>query len=267
MRADVAEDAAELRGIPEPRWTLRWIDAMRPESDRLHDLADRSLLHEIAGANRRCVLESFTVENRIDALRLRLDASHFGQLLERRDARLVRHVVLAGAHHTDAERRPLVRHDRRHHEVDRGVVENGVLVGHLFRVRIVLREVRGELRLFRMEGHELAAAADHRVHLSIDVRVVHPDHGEPNARCARATSRRANRRCEWIGDHRGRRQSRRGRRRRLEKVSSSELGHVACHRECGDSSVVPVAKCRTHLIICSMALTRAVRGHDSRIRH
>ena len=39
---------------------------------------------------------------------LRLHAAHLGELLERRDARLVGHVVLAVLHHADAERRPLV---------------------------------------------------------------------------------------------------------------------------------------------------------------
>ena len=42
----------------------------------------------------------------------RLHLAHLGELLERRDARLVGHVVLAVLHHANAERRALDR-DRR----------------------------------------------------------------------------------------------------------------------------------------------------------
>ena len=82
---------------------------MRPEADRLHDPADRAGLDQLAGLDGRAVLEPLAVHDRVDAPGLRLHATHLGELLERGDARLVGHVVLAVLHHADAERRALVR--------------------------------------------------------------------------------------------------------------------------------------------------------------
>ena len=92
--------------------------AVRPEADGLHDAADGAGLHELAGADGRAVLEALAVHDRIDAPRLRLHAAHLGQLIERGDARLVDHVVLAVLHHADAERRALVRDRRAQHQLD-----------------------------------------------------------------------------------------------------------------------------------------------------
>ena len=86
--------------------------AVRPEADRLDHAADRAGLDQLAGPDRRAVLESLAVHDRVDAARLRLHAPHLGELLERGDARLVGHVVLAVLHHADAERRALVGDDR-----------------------------------------------------------------------------------------------------------------------------------------------------------
>ena len=101
--------------------------AMRPEPDRLHDVADRAGLHQLARPDGRAVLEPLAVHDRVDAAGLGLHAPHLGQLLERRDARLVGHVVLAVLHHADADRRALVRNRRAQHQLDGRVLENLVL--------------------------------------------------------------------------------------------------------------------------------------------
>jgi xylonate dehydratase len=183
VRSDVAEDPAVPRRIPEPRRALRRMNAMRPESNRLHDVTDRAGLHELTRLHRRRVLEPFAVADRIDPLRRCLHATHFGELRPRREPRLVGHVVLVVLHHPNAERRSLVGHDGRQHELDRRILEDRVLIARLFGARVASRERRSELGFPGVEGHELAAAAQHGVHLAVNVTVVHADHAEAEARC------------------------------------------------------------------------------------
>ena len=118
VRRDVAENAAEPRAFEEPRGTGLRIHAVWPETDGLHDPADRPGLDELRGANGRAVFEALAVHDGINAPRLRLHATDLGELVERRDARLVDHVVLPVLHHADAERRPLVRDRGAQHQLD-----------------------------------------------------------------------------------------------------------------------------------------------------
>src|SRR5687767_3897461 len=92
VRADIADDASVAGRVPEPLGSLGRMNAMRPKTDRLHDPADRAAPHELSSVHRGAVLESFAVHDRVDPPRCRLYSPHFGQLLERRDTRLVDHV-------------------------------------------------------------------------------------------------------------------------------------------------------------------------------
>src|SRR4029077_2899607 len=72
-------------------------------------------------------------------------------------------------------------------------------------------------------GHELAAAADGGVHLSIDVRVVHADDGEADARHGRPFARGVKGGGKRIRDH-----GRCG--QCLQEVSASHSGHAVTWR-------------------------------------
>ena len=74
VRCDVAEDAAELRLVEEPRRPRLHVDAVRAEADGLDDLADRAGLDELRGLDRRAILEALAVHDRVDAAGLGLDA-------------------------------------------------------------------------------------------------------------------------------------------------------------------------------------------------
>ena len=84
-----------------------------PDADRLHDATDGAGLDELAGLHRRAILEPLAVHDRKDALGLGLHPARLGQLLERRDAGLVDHEVLAVLHHANAERRRVRRESTR----------------------------------------------------------------------------------------------------------------------------------------------------------
>src|SRR5262245_48679933 len=109
VRRDVADDAAEILPVPEPRRARLRIDAMRAEADSLDDFADSAGFDQLAGFDGGGILESLAVHNRIDALRLPLYVSGLGQLRERGGAWLVDHEVLAAPHHANAERRAIIR--------------------------------------------------------------------------------------------------------------------------------------------------------------
>jgi hypothetical protein len=76
----------------------------------------------------------------------RCSAAHALELVERRDARLVRHEVLAGAHRLDREVGALVEHGRAGDEADRRVVEQRAPVGDARHVREALDESLERLR-------------------------------------------------------------------------------------------------------------------------
>ena len=179
---------------------------MRAKSDRLHDLADGAGLHELAGLDRGAVLHPLAVHDRIDTLGLGLDATHLGQLLERRDARLVDHVVLAVLHHANAERRAFVGNGRAQDQLDRLVLEDlGLTAGDLG-LRKRLDERSREVRLLGVHRDELAAAANDGLDLTIDMAVVDADDAELDLRRRLPRERRAKTRCRQRS-HRRRRAS------------------------------------------------------------
>jgi hypothetical protein len=65
------------------------------------------------------------------------------------------------------------------------VVEDLRLAAREPGLRILLLERRDEVGLLRVQRDELAAAAQQRVRLAVDVRVVDPDDGEAHGRLAR----------------------------------------------------------------------------------
>ena len=112
-----------------------------------------------------------------------LHAANVGKLLERGDARLVDHVVLAVLHDADAERRALVRNAGAQHQLDAPVFQHLLLGLCLPHLRIPLQKGRRQIRLLGVGRDQLAAAPRHRFHLTVDVRVVHADDAELDARC------------------------------------------------------------------------------------
>ena len=177
---------------------------MRTEPDRLHDVADGAGLHQLARPDGRAVFEPLAVHDRVDAAGLRLHAAHLGQLLERRDARLVGHVVLAVLHHADADRRAVGRNRRAQHQLDARVLENLVLAARHLDAGEPLLKILHQVRLFGVDPHQLAAAALHGADLAVDVIVVDADDGEsdPLIGTLRAKSRRQRRRQRGRARHR-----------------------------------------------------------------
>ncbi len=180
---------------------------MRPESDRLHDLTDGAGAHQLPCSDRRAILEPLAVHDRVDAPRLGLDLSNLGQLLERRNARLVDHEVLAVFHDADAERRPLVRDGGADHELNRLVLENLGLAASDLRLRKTLDERRAQIRFFRKHRDELAAAANDRFGLPVDVAMVEADDGKldfggrlPGTRCGESGRRQGGNRRRRSGN-------------------------------------------------------------------
>ncbi len=197
---------------------------MRAKSDRLHDLTDGAGLDELAGLDRRAVLHPLAVHDRIDALRLGLDPTHLGQLLERRDARLVDHVVLAVLHHAHAERRALVGNGRAQDQLHRLVLEDlGLAAGDLD-LRKRLDERSGEVRLLGVHRDEFAAAADHGLDLTVDVAVVDADDAELDLRRRLPRERRAKAGCRQVP------QSRPPSRRCRERTHADPRAIASCRR-------------------------------------
>ena len=180
MRSDVAEDSAVPLPFEEPRRPGLRRHLVRAHPDRLDDPANRSALHQLAGADGGAVLEPFAVHDRVDAFGLRLHLAHFGELLERRDSRLVDHVVLAVLHHADPERRALVGNAGADHQLDRLVLEDLVLGAGDLGLREALDESLDEIRFLRVDRHQLAAAANCRGRLAVDVAVIQADDREPD---------------------------------------------------------------------------------------
>jgi hypothetical protein len=179
------------------------MDAVGAQAHRLHHVADGAGLHQSARLHRGAVLEPLGIADGIDAPGLGLHPLHLGQLLERGDAWLVRHIVLAVAHDAHAERRALIRNDGGDDELNAAILQDAPLIAHAPRIGITLCERRGEIVFLRVERHKLAPAADDRVALPIDVRMVHADDAEAQARAPRFRPRDARKRA--YGGRRARR--------------------------------------------------------------
>ena len=186
MRADVAEDAAVLLGIPEPVGpagaaagvAVLLGDLVGRDVDGLDHLADGALLDQFAGVDRGLHFEALAVHDGVDALGFGDGLADFGKLLERGDAGLVGEKVLAVLHHADAERRALVGDLRAQHELRGGIVEDLVLGLDDFRVGKALGEC-GEFVFFAAPyRNQFAAAALDRADHAVDMVVAHAADGE-----------------------------------------------------------------------------------------
>ena len=216
MRPDVDEDPAVARLVPEPlgaRAAGDVADAVRREVDGLDDAANRARLHEVAGPDGGAHFVALAVQDRVDALGLRLHAPRLGELLERGDAGLVGQVVLAVLHDADADRRPLVRDRGAQHELH-VALEDFLLAARDLRLREAFRVRGGQLRLLRVDGDQLATAADDRVGHAVDVVVIETDDGEADARLRRRRLARAGRARRGLDARREAGGGRRERRRR-----------------------------------------------------
>ena len=163
VRSDVAEDAAVARAFEEPGRPRLGFMRCGPRPTVWMTPPIAPAFTSSPGLHGGPVLEPLAVHDRVDALRLRLHATNLRQLLERRDARLVGHVVLAVLHHADAERRALVGNAGAQDELNGFVVEDLALAARELRLRIPLGEGCQQIGLLREDGHQLAAATDDRV--------------------------------------------------------------------------------------------------------
>ena len=205
---------------------------MGPEPNRLHDSPDRAGFDQIPRADGGAVLEPLAVHDRVDPLGGRLDLPDLRQLRERRDARLVGHVIFAVIHHANADRPALVGNRRAQHELDGLVLQDlGFALRRLGHGEL-LDEGRAEVRLLGIHGHQFAPAPQDRARHAVDVPVVDADdreldagrHVPPHRR--RLLGHRIGPRHLGGFHRRHRRQQRHGRRR---------TGHVADERTPIDS--------------------------------
>src|SRR6185312_6052254 len=113
--------------LEKPRRPRRLVEPVRPEARRMDDAADGARCDQLARLHRRAGLEMLGEADRIDALRLGLDGAHRLELVERGDAGLVGHEVLAVAHRLDAEGRALRRDAGADDELDRLVLKDAAL--------------------------------------------------------------------------------------------------------------------------------------------
>ena len=136
VRADIAEDAAVLIGVPEP---IRAVpvpppaspcaldDLVRRDVDGLNDFADGALLDEFAGIDSGLHLEPLAIHDGVDALGLGDGLAHLSKLLQGGDAGLVGEEIFAMLHGAHAERGALIGDLRTEHELHRGIVQDLVL--------------------------------------------------------------------------------------------------------------------------------------------
>src|SRR6185436_17596052 len=117
--------------------------------------------------------------DRPDARGLALHAAHALELVERRDARLVGHEILAGAHRLDREVGALVEHGRAGEETDRRIVEQRAPVGDARHVREALDESLERLRIaVGPVADAFAAGVQQALDLVVDVAMVEADRRE-----------------------------------------------------------------------------------------
>lgn len=129
---------------------------------------------------RGAILEPLAVHDRVDAPGLRLHAPHLGELLERRDARLVGHVVLAVLHDPDADGRAIDGDRRTQDELDARVLQDLILVSRDLHLREPRLEGLHQVGFLRVQPDKFASAAQHGADLAVDVGMVDADDREPN---------------------------------------------------------------------------------------
>src|SRR5665647_165211 len=178
VRTDVAQDAAVLVLLEEPRRPGCRREAVRPEADHLHDASDRAGLDELGREHGRLDVDAFGVVDAVLAARAGYGFSRRGELLESREGCLVREVVLARVHDAQTQRAALGCHSGARDEADLGVVEHFVLAAGDLHLGELLRERRdlGGIRV--IHPLQRGARAEQTVRHSVDVPVVQPDCGE-----------------------------------------------------------------------------------------
>ncbi len=170
VRADVDEDAAVGRGIEEPRRPVLQVQGVRPETDRVHDLADPSLFDDPLGAEHRRRAESLAEDHEIPATGLALHVAYGRELRGRGDARLVGDHVLAGAHRVDRDLRAFARNCGGHHDIH--IVAERIVGA---RVRILGRQPRTDAFVGRHERDDACTGPDESLRQLDDVRVISTD--------------------------------------------------------------------------------------------
>src|SRR5690606_20247598 len=171
---------------------------------------------------------ALAVLDRVDAPRLGLDAAYLGELFQGGDPGLVAHVILPCAHHADAERCPLVRDRGGYDELDRRILQDLLRARRPLCIRVAACELGAEVRFGGEEGDQLPTATFHRLHLPVDVAVVHPDRREADTRLAAAGA--AGEDCRSCGRDARQRGCRRGTggeaNRGGQKLASGDLLHA-----------------------------------------
>src|SRR5690606_14626902 len=103
MAADIGQDAAVARSVPEPGRTARCVQPVRGKVDGLEHLADRAGLDQLACAYRRAHFEAFGIEDRELAARFAHCLTYSGELLQAGDTGLVGQTIFARAHDPNAQ--------------------------------------------------------------------------------------------------------------------------------------------------------------------
>ena len=88
-------------------------------------------------------------------------------------------------HGSDTERRALVWNCGADDQLNRRVVEDFLFAARKFRIGESLGECRRKIGFFGIKRHELPTTANRRLHLAVDVAVIHTDDGELDSRRTR----------------------------------------------------------------------------------
>src|SRR5690348_5086443 len=96
---------------------------VRRDVDRLDDFANSAFLDQHARVDSRRYFEALAVHDRVDAFGFGYRLAYFGELFERRDARLVGEKVLAELHDPHAEWRAFTCDLRAKYKLDGWVVQ------------------------------------------------------------------------------------------------------------------------------------------------
>ena len=197
MAADIGQDPAVARRVPEPVGPGCRGQSMRGKIDRLDHAPDRAVMDKLARHDRRGHFEPFGIHDRKFAAGLLDRTANVGKLLQRGNRRLVAEIILARAHDADAQRGSKPRDGRAADQLDRGIAQNLVFRTRQRDIAISRAEHRNLLGIARMEGGENAASPDHGVGDAIDMIMIEPDHRERHAifrlgrrACGRALGRR-----------------------------------------------------------------------------
>ena len=190
MRADVAENPAELDIFPEPgrpavdracasriaAWPLT--NLVRRDVDRLDHIADCAGLNQLSCLDGGLHLQPFRIHDGVDASGGGDRLAHFLELFERGDAGLVRKKVLARLHAANAQRRALIGDLRTQYQLDRRIVNNFILCRRHRYVRITLLKRGEKIGLECPDFDQNAAPAFHGFNHAVDVWMTDAAHGE-----------------------------------------------------------------------------------------